>query len=365
MGKSSASRGRLLPSLRQLEELCVKEYRKYSDTVAVSCAIYHLFSKSPEIAKFIGIERELKNCEGSPIRPDVVAIYDGDSKGLIFELKWSLPFTEDYLEKKIKELRKYAIPCSNWQNPSDAVDFHDLVLICHIDDVQRAVDMIKRLSTDAEYDFFGKDGFAVWSWTITPPKMGERKEELRLFPVYGKTRNQQIESKINQPGGILFSEDVLTFLRWSFTFVREKPPVQYVMTVLIQNIFPTFQRSPDRVNYNIHIDMLWERTKTFFPSWHEFDKETIQVKRRWIREALQKFLELKLCHKIVGKPNWWIIPIPTLKTRKPIQSVLCKLISKKYLENLKKRRRKGRRRVGPIRPKGPRREPPLTDFKIF
>lgn len=328
----------------------------------MSCAIYNLFSKNPDIASFVGIEHKLKNNEGKNIRPDLVATYDSDRKGLIFELKWSLPFDDSLLEKEVKELRRYAIPCSNWRRASDHMDLHDLVLICHIDDVQRAVDMIKKLANELKYDFLGKEGFAVWSWTITPPKLGERKEELRLFPVYGKTRNQKIEALISQSGGKLFPEDVLTFLRFSFTFVREKPPVQYTMTVLIQNIFPTFQQKPDKDFYEIHMDMVYERAKTFFPSWHEFDRETIQIKRGWIREALEKLWELKLCEKILGKPDWWRIPIPTLRTRKPIQTVLCRKISKEYLQHLKKQRRRGRPRIRPIRPKGPRRERALTEF---
>jgi len=310
----------------------------------------------------VGVEHKLVNAEGKNIRPDLVATYDNNRKGLIFELKWSLPFDETILEKEIKELKKYAIPCSSWLKSSDTVDFHDLVLICHIEDAQRTVDMIKKLSNDTEYDFLRKEGFAVWSWTITSPKLGERKEELRLFPVFGKTRNQTIEAAINQSGGILFPEDVLTFLRFSFTFVRQKPPIQYTTTILIQNICPTFQQKSYRDFYEIHVDMIYERANNFFPSWHEFDKETIQIKRRWIKEALEKLWELKLCEKILGKPDWWRIPIPTLKTRKPIQSVLCQRISKEYLKRLKRRRPRGRLRIRPLRPKGPRREPPLTDF---
>jgi len=350
-----------LRNSRQVEQKCVRDYRKYSDTVAISFAIYHLFSKYSDIAEFVGIEHNLKNDKGKNVTPDLVATFDKGRKGLIFELKWSLPFRDDFLEKEIKALKKYAVPCSNWQKPSDSVDFHDLVLVCHIDDVNRVVDVIKKLSKNAEYGFLAKEGFSVWSWTITPPKMGERKEELRLFTVYGKTRNQKIEGKINQPGGILFSEDVLTFLRFSFTFVKEKPPIQYTMTVLIQNIFPSFQQKPERDDYDIHVDMIYERAKSFFPSWHEFDVEPIQIKRRWLREALEKLYELGLCGKSLDKSDWWKIPIPTLRTRKPIQQVLCKKISRKYSASLKTRRTRAPK-PKPIRPKGPIKEKRLTDF---
>jgi hypothetical protein len=314
-----------------------------------------------EIAKFVGIEHGLQNPGGSTLTPDIAATSDIDQKGLILELKWSLPSDEGLLEKEIKELKKYAVPFSSWRKPGDKVDTQDLILICHIDDAQRTVDMIKTISKENDHHYLANEGFAVWSWTITPPKQGERKEELRLFSVYGKTRNQKIEQMMSRAGGILFPEDVLTFLRFTFTFIREKPPLQYTMSVLIQNIFSTFQRSPERESYDIHIDVIYERAKSFFPSWHEYGVETIQIKRRWIAEALEKLCELGLCDKVQSKDDWWKIPIPMLRTRKPIQQVLCKKIAKAYLKQHQGRKR-GRPRVSAARPKATKKDKALTDF---
>jgi hypothetical protein len=181
----------------------VRDYRKYSDTVAVSCAIHNLFVEHPDIAKFVGIEHSLQNNDGK-ITPDIVATYDNSQKGLLFELKWSMPFQSDQLEEKLMELKRYTVPCSGWRTPSNNVGFQDLVLICHIDDAQRIVDAVNKLSLNTDYSFFAEGGFAVWSWTITTPKIGERKEELRLLPMYGKTRNQRVEQLVRQAGGILF-----------------------------------------------------------------------------------------------------------------------------------------------------------------
>ena len=344
-----------------LEENCVRDYCKYSDTVAVCCAIYQLFSKDPSIAKFVGIEHSLQNSEGLSVTPDIVATYDNDSKGLALELKWSLPSDEKLLEKEIKELKKYAVPCSNWRHPVDKVDAQDLILICHIDDAQRAVNMIRNLSKDNTQSHFAREGFAVWSWTITPPKKGERKEELRVFSVYGKTRNLKIEELIDQTGGILFPEDVLTFLRFTFTFIKEKPPLPYTMTVLIQNILSTFQRSPEKEPYDIHIDMIYERAKSFFPSWHEYTVPTIQIKRKWIGEALEKLCELGLCEKVPDKEDWWKIPIPILRTRKPIQQILCRKIAKTFLKQLRAKK-KGRPRLSVSHPKATKKDKAITDF---
>lgn len=350
-----------MPDVRHFEDHCVKDYRKYSDTVAVSYSIYHILTSILTSTKFVGIEHKLVNADGQKVRPDVVALYGNDTKGLIFELKWSLPLNKDLLEKEIKEIKKYTVPCSGWSSNVYHVDSHDVVLICHIDDVYRVVETIKELAQSQDYSFLKQEGFAVWFWTITPPKLSQRKEELRLFPAYGKTRNTEIENAIQAAGGLLIPDVVLTYLRFSFTFVREKPPPQYTMTVLIQNVFPTFQQKPERDNYQIDINLIYERAKVFFPSWHEFDTETIQVKRRWIREALEKLWELKLAEKVLGQPDLWYIPIPTLRTRRPIQEVLCKKISKQYIKELKKQRPRPTVRK-PRLPKVSKKQKPITDF---
>jgi len=350
-----------LPNASSLEQNCVRDYRKYSDTVAVSCAIYSYLMKHPDMAKFVGIEHRLQNHQGTPATPDIVATFDDDRRGLIFELKWSLPSDEKLLEQEIKELRKYVAPLSHWRRPSDKMETQDLILICHIDDAPRAVEMVRRLAKETAQSYLAKEGFAIWSWTITSAKKGERKEELRLLPIYGKTHSQKIEQLINQAGGLLFPEDVLTFLRFTFTFVREKPPLQYTMTVLIQNILSTFQRNPERELYDVHIDMIYERAKSFFPSWHEYDAATIQIKRKWIGEALEKLCELGLCGRVPDKDDWWKIPIPILRTKKAVQEVLCMKIAKAHLKHTKFKRR-GRPRLSAVHPKATRKDKPITDF---
>lgn len=88
-----------------LEQNCVRDYRKYSDTVAVCCAVYHLFSKDRSIARFVGIEHSLQNSDKSQITPDIVATFDDDKKGLILELKWSLPSDESFWKRKSENSR--------------------------------------------------------------------------------------------------------------------------------------------------------------------------------------------------------------------------------------------------------------------
>ena len=350
-------------SLLALQQNCIRDYRRYADTVAVLSAIYHILKRDPSAADYIGIEPRLRNSFGNDITPDLAALYDRRTKGLMFELKWSLPFREDLLEKEVKELRKYIVPCSQWKNSTGKVDYHDLVFVCHVEDSQRMLDSVSKVATERGFGFLTSDGFAVWTWTISAARGGERKEHLILSRVHGKIRNVTLGNMTNQPPGLILPEEALTYLRASFSFTREKPPVQYTIITLIQHVFSQF-RDPRRVSgvYEITTDMIYDKAKILFPPWHEPDAQTLQAKRRWITEALQAMFELRIIGKPVGKPDSWLIPIPTLKTRKSIEHTLCKKISE-YQQKMRERPpRRGRPRIKPIRFKVPPKMKRISDY---
>lgn len=350
-------------SLLTLQQDCVRSYRRYADTVAVLSAIYHILKQKPLVADYIGIEAKLRNSYGNLITPDLVALYEARTKGAIFELKCSLPFSEGLLDKEVKELKRYAVPCSQWKNSTGKVNYHDLILICHIADSQRLLTRILDVSKEKGFDFLVSDGFAVWAWTISAARGGERREHLIISNVHGKTRNIVIENMIRKPTGLILPEEALTYLRSSFNFIRKKPPIQYTMIMLIQHVFSQFQDPRrSRAVYEITTDMIHDKAKILFPSWHEFAVKTLQIKRRWITEVLEAMLALKMIGKPIGKPETWLIPIPTLKTRKPIEYVLCSKLSKHQLKVRKKPSRKGRPRARPIRMKAHPKMKKLDDY---
>jgi hypothetical protein len=340
-----------LLSLLTLQQDCVRAYRKYADTVAVLSAIYHILKQPPLLVDFIAIEKTMKNDHGKDVTPDLIALYDGRTKGLMYELKWSLPFSEELLEKEIKELKKYTVQCSQWKNNTGKVDYHDSVIVCHIEDAQRATVTISRIASEQGFDFLVHDGFALWSWTISAVRGGERREHLVLTAVHGKTRHATIERIVGQPPGLILPEESLTYLRSSFCFTREKPPVQYTIITLMQHVFSQFQdprRGP--CVYELTTDMIYEKAKILFPSWHEFDTETIQIKRRWLTEALETMYAIGIIGKPIGKPESWLMPIPTLKTRRPMEATLCTKLARHQLKITKRPSRRGRPRARPVPP---------------
>jgi len=339
-----------LLSLLTLQQDYIRAYRRYADTVAVLSAIYHILKQKPLVVDYVGIETKLKNDYGNEITPDTVALYDSRTKGLIFELKWSFPFKEELLEKEVKELKKYAVPCSQWKNSTGRVDYHDIVLVCHIEDSGRILTAIMEVAKEQTYDFLKADGFAVWTWIISAARGGERREHLILSCAHGQTRNKTLENMMQQPTGLILPEESLTYLRSSFSFIREKPPVQYTMITLIQHVFSQFQDPKRRSGvYEITTDMIYEKAKILFPPWKQPDVKTIQIRRRWITEALEAMFALRIIGRPVQKPESWLVPIPALKTRTSIEHTICKKLAKHELKVTQRVARKGRPRVKPIK----------------
>jgi hypothetical protein len=340
-----------LLSLLTLQQDYVRAYRRYADTVAVLSAIYHVLKQTPLLVDYIAIEKTMENDDGQDVTPDLIALYERRTKGLMYEVKWSLPFSEELLEKEIKELRKYAVQCSQWKNDTGKVDFHDFTIVCHIEDAQRTKESILKVSSEQGFDFLIHDGFALWSWTISAVRGGERREHLILTPVHGKIRHAAIEQMVGQLPGLILPEESLTYLRSSFNFTREKPPVQYTIITLVQHVFSLFQdprRGP--FVYELTTDMIYDRAQILFPSWHEWDVKTIQMKRRWITEALEMMFAIGLIGKPVGKPESWLIPIPTFKTRSSMELALCKKLARHQLKITRRPSKRGRPRARPVQP---------------
>ena len=340
-----------------LARTCVEDFRKYSDTVTTAAAIYHLFASNPSIGHFIGIEHKLVTSNPDEIlTPDITAVYNSDSKGLLFELKYSLPTEVGSVKDELLKLEKYSRVQGGWRvkGPVQSVDF---ILICHIDDVSRAVEGAQQVFAETGKPFYNPTSFSIWYWTIPSARGDERREEMRLLHAYGATRNDLLQQMIKMPGGILAAEEVLTTLRFTYPFIRQKPPVQYIIVFLMQNVFSALP-PPSRAGrrfYNVDLDHIYQKTNALFPPWWERDVQTVQVRRGWVKEALDTLVKLRLIMEISDKPDWYSIPIPTLVTRKPLHEVICR--------KLGRIRRLGR----PTAPKPvPKRRPagvrPLTEF---
>ena len=313
------------------------DFRKYSDTVAISSAILHLFEENPSLGHFIGIEHTLHGSSTPEVlTPDITVTYDNDTIGLLFELKYSLPSDVRSVKDELLKLSKYATARDGWgvRSPVQAGDF---VLVCHADDVKRTVEAATEISSETSNPFFSPRSFSVRYWTITAPRNSERKEEMRLLHAYGATGNNPLQSLINQAGGVVISEDVLTSLRFTNVFVTLKTPSSiFDRTFDSERLFGSSTYSKSRGETQIPSASrhhLRKNQRRLPPPWWESTTETVQVERSWIKEALDNLVNLKVIERIQGTDSY-SIPIPTVVARK---ATVAELICKK-LERLRRGR---------------------------
>lgn len=307
---------------------CVADFYKYYDTLTVSAAISHLFTTCPKLGHFVGVEHKLVTTDPSDIlTPDLTVVYDNASRGLLFELKYSLPSDVRSVKDELMKLAKYSRAYGGW-GVSGPVQLADFVLVCHMDDVHRAVEAATQIFDETQNPFYDPRNFSIWTWTSTSRK-GERKEEMRLLHTYGATSNVPLQQMIKKAGGIPVAEEVLTTLRFTQVFLRQKPPVQYTMHLLIQNVFSALPRrlGADRTTCQVDLDLIYRNANILFPPWWESDVQTIQVKRRWLKEALDTLARLRLVKPIPDKVDSYVIPIPTLRTRKQMELAICERLA--------------------------------------
>ncbi len=310
---------------------CLTEFRKYADTVAVSTGISHLFETNPALGQFVGIEHRLVANPNALLTPDITTLYDDNSKGLLFELKYSLPSDPQAVTDELLKLEKYKYARSGW-GTSGIVSTVDFILVCHMDDAKRATDAARQIYKETGKSFFAPETFSIWSWTIGVSRSDQRREEMRLLHMHGATRNAKLQAMILDPGGILVAEEILTALRFTQVFVRQKPPVQYTMSVLIQNVFSALPPLPlsltsQRQEYIVTLDAVAQKTNILFPPWWESDVQTVQVKRGWIKEAMEALVKVKMIGAVQGKSESHAISPRRLTTRKQLPQVICERLA--------------------------------------
>ena len=335
--------------MNHAEQECIRGYRKYYDTVAVSSAIANLFRSNSLFGKFIGESHELRTENDEPITPDITAVFDSGSKGLLFEIKYSL---QSSATDVLLGMKRYFAAKTGWRNSTGTVHSVDVVLICHADDTATIHEAIENLAKQDGNEFLKSDGFSLWQWILGSPKEGEREEVMWMQHIAGSCRNQPVNEHILRPGGIRIPDDVLSYLRFQHSFVRDKPPVQYTILLLLQHVLP---KDPDREEYEIPLEVVYQRANSFFPPWWESTEATKQVKRRWIKEALSTLHDLGLIQR-KGDSEVYRIPRSLLEKRKPSRFI-CRKLARHYEKRAARGRVRQRYKITVTRAPGGTLEP--------
>jgi len=277
--------------IKECRETQETEFDSYYQTVIMSVGLKHIFSEEEPCT--FKINEPSMHTHTNVVTPDAIFQCDNDTKGIVCEIKTSLPASEDYLFKDMKEqIEKYSDIQKGWKTSSEKIPEHSILLFVHRTDSKKLDSMLKKWIGEGKIKTDRKICVADWQ-SIKPFKVGARDTTL-LSHRSGTTGCDYFDSKLKEDIEI-FTDDV--FMEYETRkFVKSPPPDLYIMTILYQHVFPTFANENDE--FTVSIDELMKTLTEYYTSWSGLEGEQSQIRRRWIIKAMDKFCEIKIAEKI-------------------------------------------------------------------
>ena len=266
-------------------ETLLEQYRKYEGSTTVLFALSRLIIDNPTVGRLNGVTKDIQ-VQGGKITPDVSAHGQSDSDAIFLELKWSL--TASTAGDELLKLKKYCDAKFSWTS-GNPVTRKDVVLIVAQDDADIAVATIQELIKQGN-SFL--ESVAIWKWFFAHPRKdqasGGGSDALWISKVFGRSGSNALDSLVSTASGYRVPKDVLELNKYLYRFTKDKPPVQYTIATLLLHVFSSLRSKSEKEIVSITMslaDIIYERSKSFFPG--SESAESIQVRKQWIREALQ------------------------------------------------------------------------------
>lgn len=314
-------------------DACVANHIKYEGSTAVLAALARLVEDNPSLGTVFGVTRDIGTSAGI-IAPDVSVKSTNLAGAVFFELKWTL--TSSTAPTEILNLKRYLEAQFNWGGPQ--VGTADVVLVVNEEDASLTVAAADALVTSG--NTFLTRGLAIWKWHYSTGRDIHGEPSIWFEKIWGTSTNQELERLISSPSGYQTPPEILRYIRWTYRFTKDKPPVQYTIGALLMHVFSSFRTRTD-VKETLRIsatltDTVYERAKGFFPN-RDPSNDTIQVRKQWIREALS----------MMGRIRMEEIRVP-IQTRVQLPEYICRRIRALLARRTRHPRsvgRKGMRRI--------------------
>ncbi len=304
------------------------EYERYYQTVHLTLGLKHYLDNKDYGIRFVSAEPILKCVENDyPINPDFLLQYDEDRKGILGEIKTSIPFKEEHYQEHIDQLMKYCKIVEGWDTPSKTVDNHEVLCLIYTDDSDRFVTIIKEKI--AINDDFSKKICITEFSKITSFKIGEGDVFL-LKLKFGKLGFKEFEKDLIE--NIKNKIDELQENYEVCKFTRKEPPIAYLLDHIWQQIFPLFAPPPyEKQEFEVELSKISEIIHQFYVPWSGIKGEYSQIRDKWIKKAMEEFVKIKLAEKIDGEPLRYKIFFDK-QTPKDIKEYIIKETVKVYLK---------------------------------
>ena len=248
--------------------------------------------------------------ESDDLTPDAVIQIAGDT-GYVVEAKRSLAANQEYWEKEVVQILKYANPLDGWWTSSGELGNHNVVGLIWIK-------YIKDFSTYLD-EYLDRNEVSVQMpiSLVEFSRIRENQEIIFLRSDWGEIRDNPIEGSL--ASGISIPIELLKALpERQLKFYDDKPVTEYTMVILWNDLFTSmvsdvqFDQELKAYAFEVTAEKLASELQSLYGSEGREERDRRFPRIPWVREALDAFVALDLAER--GEASYLIKFKTTLRT---------------------------------------------------
>lgn len=307
--------------IKECREKKQTEFDAYYQTVMMSVGLKHTF-KPGEPCTF-EVNEPSMHTASNVVTPDAIFQCDNNTKGIVCEIKTSLPDSDELLLSDSKEqIEKYSRIEKGWKTKTGKINEHSILLLIHRTESKKFDSKLKKWLEEKDIQSDKKICVADWQ-SVKPFKVGASDTTI-LSLTSGTTGCKFFDEKLTKD--IEIETDKISLEYETRKFVKSPPPDLYILTILYQDVFSYL--AEDKDEFIVTIDELMNILTEYYTSWSGLEGEQSQIRRRWIINAMDKFCEIKIAEKVASKPYKYKIKWSKKLTKNVSEYILDKLCGK-------------------------------------
>jgi hypothetical protein len=169
------------------------------------------------------------------------------------------------------------------------------LLLCHALDSDRVIRGIQGWLNDGTLKVSKKLCVCEWS-TITSTK--SVTDVILVKQRFGSTNCDELDDILQENIVIDIQKILVEYEKSKFT--RKEPPVEYTMQELWLNAFTI---NPENKDFETTIDEVLKTIIEYYVPWSNVEGEYSQVRRNWVRKAMEGFCSIGLAERNESEPD--------------------------------------------------------------
>lgn len=282
----------------------INDYEFTCHTIAAITNIinHNLNGTCTQGKKLITSDRNLIQ-PNTEVTPDVVIeVLAGNERGYkaVTEIKVGLPWKQDYWLKTARQLKKYDDNLSGWEDESSGD--HDIIFATRAQRTNAFAKYMHELSARGELSLDRR--FCI---VFSIPNE-EATSFILIKKESGAVSNSKLDDKFSNGVGVPRIKIINEINQMKF--YDSRPPVLYTMMIIWDHVFKTF--------LNVHQSREWGRHRTIevqvtvpelLGRLSRFAPESNPtcIRQKWIREALQEFIDVGLASSLPAQEETFLI----------------------------------------------------------